>query len=136
MAVLAEQFLKNHGARQLVSFVQRCAGSGPWSEAITVNRKQGENERPVTYSKLEYELVRLQNTKRKLKKFTKSQEARLNELLITTSPQIASKTDDELKLIAEKWIENNRANTSLPAALPDFAAAAYEKSKKPRKPHS
>lgn len=128
-AAVADEFMMLYGPRQLISFIQRCEGSGPWSEVITMIERFGDSARKVRYSKLEYELVGLQKRKKHNFAYTEQDEARLNELLNLTS--FSEKSDDELKVMAEKWIIQERARVDLPEPMPDFAKVAYEKSFNP-----
>lgn len=125
-AAIADEFMKLYGPRQLASFIQRCQGSGPWSEVITVTEPFGDGSTKVQYSKFEYELVRLQKRKKHNLAYTEQDEARLNELLnLSTHPD---KSDDQLKLMVEEWIIKERARIELPEPMPEFAKVAYEKS--------
>ena len=125
-AAIADEFMKLYGPRQLMSFIQRCHGSGPWSELVQINKKHGDLIRKYHYSKFEYELVRLQKRLRNNLLFTEADQARLSVLLNLTS--FSERSDDELKVMAEEWIIKERARIDLPAPIPEFAKAAYEKS--------
>lgn len=130
-ALVAEEFLTLYGPRRLISFVQRCEGSGPWKETVDVTREIGGVLKNVKYSKLELELVSLQKRKMANLFFNAVHEKRINELLIATS--FSDKSDDELLSMARKWISGLWMDRSLPEPIPEQHLDEYEKSFKPLK---
>lgn len=101
----AKRFLEIYGPRKLCSFIQRCNGEGPWAETIVVWKKDkwGDSKKYI-YSKLELELVQLQNLKRAKIRISESSLQRYEELLVTMSPDLMKKTDENLLKVANEWI--------------------------------
>jgi hypothetical protein len=102
---LAERFLAIYGPRKLCSFVQRCNGEGPWKETTVLWKKDkwGENKKYI-YSKLELEFVQLQKARRAKLPLPEKSLQRYHELLISMSPDLMAKSDEELLNVANEWI--------------------------------
>ncbi len=105
-AYLAGRFLDFYGPRKLASFIQRCQATGPWAEKIEVWKKdkRGESHKFI-YSKLEYELVKLQKIFRSHLSLSDRNQARYEELQVTMSPELMVKSDDQLMAICNDWIK-------------------------------
>ena len=108
--VLIKEFKQLYGVRKLLSFIERCQGSGPWRETIKGRQRDSTSDKYFTYSRYELELVDLQKLiKRSIAAgvpVDPNKEKRLNELHELMSPMFSMKTDEELELIVSDYIES------------------------------
>ncbi len=89
----------------------RCGGRGVWEDWVQVKKRVKINTKPVsyeyriaTYSKLEYELVKLRSGSR-LKSLTASELARVEELETLLPERFSGMSDGQLEQHALEWIQ-------------------------------
>lgn len=146
-AAVAEEFLILIGPRRLISLVARIERVGPWRETIkeplyTPNPVEGVQ---ITYDtgirKYERELKILKGIKESGLPWENVHlgeigavvsPERLDELLVLMSPNSAVKSDEELSVIANEWIEGERAKRILPQPLREEQMEKYEHTFQPR----
>jgi hypothetical protein len=111
-AKVAEEFLRIHGPRRFLSFVQRCQLSGPWRETIKIKKKIGRVTKSVSYSKFEHELSNLLRRKKKFeslkKSITETEAKRIDDLQNLVSDELSNKSDEEMKKLSLEIIEKLR----------------------------
>ena len=137
IAAVSDEILLLQGARKCASLLNRLQRNGAWKETIAVPTASKLKDGSVAYGtkkagKQEHELNTLLKMKEAGLRLSDNDDVRIEEISNLLPANLAKKSDDELATIMTQWIENQRADRTLPEPLPESAYEAYELSLKPR----